>query len=178
MASSISNRDGMTLRQAALVAGFAYLFNPVSYAEASIMPKLVIAGNIDQTVQNISAHGNHFLIAILCYFISFTGDIVLAWSLFILLAPVNRSLSLLASLFQLVYAAIAFCGVVNLVTAYNLVHTPEYLSAFGTAPLHAQVMLELHSFRHHWALSLVLFGIHLVLIGYLIFHSDYIPKII
>jgi hypothetical protein len=179
MTSSLaSNHDGMTLRQAALVAGFAYLLNPVSYAEASIFPRLVIPGNIEQTVLNISAHGHLFLVAILCYFISFLGDIVLAWSLYVLLAPVNRSLSLLASIFQLVYAAIAFDGVVNLVTAYNLLTAPEYLAAFGTAPLHAQVMLQLHAFRHHWALSLVLFGIHLVLIGYLIFHSSYIPKII
>ena len=34
---------GITLRQAALVAGFAYLLNPVSYAEFSIYPKLVAA---------------------------------------------------------------------------------------------------------------------------------------
>ena len=46
----------MTLRQAVLVAGFGYLLSPVSYAEYTIMPKLVISGDINQTVQNISAH--------------------------------------------------------------------------------------------------------------------------
>jgi hypothetical protein len=47
-----SNHDGMTLSQAALVAGITYVLNPVSYAEASIFPKLVIPGNIDQTFLN------------------------------------------------------------------------------------------------------------------------------
>jgi hypothetical protein len=50
---NLSNRvAGLTLRKAALVAGFAYLLNPVSYAEFSIYPKLVIAGSIEQTVRH------------------------------------------------------------------------------------------------------------------------------
>jgi hypothetical protein len=36
----------MSLRQAALTAGFAYLLSPVTTAEFSIMPKLVIPGSI------------------------------------------------------------------------------------------------------------------------------------
>jgi hypothetical protein len=65
--SAAKSHDGLTLRQAALVAGFAYLFNPVSYAEVSIYPKLVAANNAAQTVQNISAHLGLFAAAILCY---------------------------------------------------------------------------------------------------------------
>jgi Domain of unknown function (DUF4386) len=107
---------------------------------------------------------------------NFIGDVVLAWALYVLLAPVNRSLSLLTAWFQLVYAAIALVGVVNLATAYHLLNTPEYLTAFGPGPLHAQVMLQLHSFRYDWNIGLVLFGIHLVLLGYLIFRSGYIPR--
>ena len=38
--------------------------------------------------------------------------------------------------------------------------------------------LLLHTFRYDWSMSLVLFGIHLVLLGYLIFRSRYIPWII
>ena len=70
--------DGVTLRQAALVAGCAYLFNPVSYAEFSIYPKLVVASNADQKAQNISAHLGLFAAAILCYIASFIGDIIIA----------------------------------------------------------------------------------------------------
>ena len=87
-----ANRDeGITLRQAALIAGFGYLLSPVSYAEFTIMPKLVIAGNIEQTVQNITAHRGMFLAAIFCYLITFLEDVVIAWALYYLLAPVNSS---------------------------------------------------------------------------------------
>ncbi len=44
--------------------------------------------------------------------------------------------------------------------------------------MHAQVLLQLHIFRYDWAISLVLFGIHLVLLGCLIFRSGYIPKLL
>jgi hypothetical protein len=169
--------EGMTLPQAALIVGFAYLLNPVTYAEY-VYPKLVIVGNIEQTARNISVHGGLFLSAVFCYLISFIGDVVLAWALYVLLAPVNRSLSLLTAWFQLVYAAVALFATLNLVAAFRLLNTPEYLTVFGTSQMHAQVLLLLNSFRYDWSMGLVLFGIHLVLLGYLICRSSYIPRII
>lgn len=170
--------EGLTLRQAALIAGFAYLLSPVTTAEFSIMPKLVIPGNIEQTVQNLSAHSGLFVAAILCYLITFLEDVVIAWALYVLLAPVNKSLSLLTAWFRLVFAAVALVGWLNLVTVYRLLTTPDYLALFGTSPLHAQVQLLLRSFRDDWSVSLIIFGIHLVLLGYLIFRSGYIHWII
>jgi len=105
--TSPTNRgEGLTLRQAALIAGFAYLLSPVSYAEFTIYPKLVIPGNIEQTVQNLTTHQGLFLTAIFCYLITFLEDVVIAWALYVLLAPVNRSVSLLTGWFRLVYTAV------------------------------------------------------------------------
>jgi hypothetical protein len=163
--------EGITLRQAAVVAGFAYLLNPVSYAEFSIYPKLVVASNVDQTVQHISAKLGLFAAAILCYIISFIGDVIIAWAVYVLLAPVNRALSLLTAWFQLVYAAVALCAVFGLLDVYHLLATPSYLTVFGSGQLHAQVWLLLHSFHYEWSMSLIIFGIHLVLLGYLIYRS-------
>lgn len=171
----VLRKRGSTLRQAALVVGFAYLLNPVSYAEFSIYPKLVIPGNIEQTVANIASHHRLFLVAIFCYLINFIEDIIIAWALYILLVPVNRALSLLAALFQLVYATIGLSAWFNLPIAYRMLTTPEYLTTFGSGPLHAQVSLLLHTFRYDFSLALAIFGIHLILVGYLIFRSRYIP---
>ncbi|HEY1679570.1 MAG TPA: hypothetical protein VGG04_17775 [Candidatus Sulfotelmatobacter sp.] len=43
--------EGLTLRQAAMIAGFDHLLGPGTYAEFSIYPKLVVPDNIAQTVQ-------------------------------------------------------------------------------------------------------------------------------
>jgi hypothetical protein len=165
---------GLTLRQAALITGFAYLLNPVIYAE-SIYSKLVVAGNVEQTIVNIVAHHGLFLAALFCYFINFVEDIVIAWALYVLLAPVNQAVSLLAALFQLMYAAIMFVALFNLAIAYRVLTTPEFLMSFGTGPLHAQVILLIHSFRYSYSLALSLFGVHLILVGALIYASRYIP---
>jgi hypothetical protein len=63
-------------------------------------------------------------------------------------------------------------------TLNRLLNTPDYLTAFGSGPLHAQVMLLLNAYRYDWSMSLIIFGIHLGLLGYLIYRSGYIPKII
>lgn len=169
-------RRGLTLRQAALTVGFAPLFNPVPYAEFLIYPKLVIPGNAAQTVANISSHHDLFLTAIFCYLINFIEDIVIAWGLYYLLMPVNRALSLLAAWFRLIYTAIALIGLFNLVTVYRLLTTPAYVTTFGAQQLRAQADLLLHTFRYDYAFATgVIFAIHLVLIGYLIVRSRYIP---
>ena len=173
---AVQRIEGLSLRHAALVVGFAYLLNPVSYAEFSIYPKLVIPGSIEQTVAHIAAHHGLYLAALFSYLINFIEDILIAWGLCVLLAPVNRALSLLAAWFQLIYAAITIDATFNLATVYRMLTTPDYLTALGPAPLHAQVDLLLHTFRYNYALALLLFGIHLVLVGYLIIRSDYIPR--
>lgn len=170
--------EGLTLRQAALIAGLGYLLNPVTIAEFVLYPKLVIPGNIEQTAQNIVTHRGVFVAAIFCYLISFIGDVVISWALYVLLVPVNRSLSLLTAWFRLMYTAIALFGMLNLVHVYRLLTTPDYFTAFGSDPLHAQADLLLHSFRYDWSIGLILFGIHLVLLGCLIYGSGYIPRIL
>ncbi len=169
---------GLSLRQAAVIAGLGYLLNPVSYAEYSLYPRLVIPGNVEQTAQNIANHGGVFAALILCYLINFIGDVVIAWALYFLLAPVNRSLSLLTAWFRLIYTAVALSGVMNLVTVYRLLHEQQYLTLFAAGPLHAQMELLLNSFQYTWSMSLVIFGIHLILLGILIFRSGYIPRIL
>jgi hypothetical protein len=167
--------EGVTLGQAALIVGLAYLFNPVSYAEFQLYPKLVIPGHIPVTLANLSAHHGQLLAVLVCFTINFIEDIIIAWGLYLLLAPVNRALSLLAALFQLIYTAIALAGLLNVATVYRMITTPEYVSSFGPGPFGAQVNLLLHTFRSDYSFGLILFGIHLVLVGFLIVRSGYIP---
>ena len=171
-------RAGITLRQAALIAGIAYIPGPVIYAEFKLFPAVVIPGDIAQTVFNISHHGGLFAAAIVCYLIGLLEDIVIAWALYVLLAPVNKALSLLTSWFRLMYAAMGLFGVLQLAIAYRLVHSPHYGAAFGASQLQAQVEMLIDSFRYGWNFSLVVFAIHLILLGYLIYRSGYIPWIL
>lgn len=165
----------LSLRQAGLIAGLAYLLNPAPYGEY-IFSKLLVPHNIEQTARNTAAHPGLVNAAILTYLIVFIGDIVLAWALFYLVAPVHRSLSVLASLFQLIYAAVCLAATLDLITVSRFLATPAYLTAFGSAPLDAQIDLLLHSFRYDYGFGLIFFGLHLALLGYLVVGSTYIPR--
>jgi hypothetical protein len=171
-------REGLTLRQAAITAGLFYLFDPAGYAEFTLYPKIVIASNAAQTFHNIAANPQLFAILIGCWFVAFLEDIVIAWALYYLLRRVSKAGSLLAAFFRVLYAAVVLSGLSGLLVAYRLVTVPQYTSEFGARALVAQVDLAIHAFRYEYSFALIIFGMHLVLVGYLIVRSTYIPKIL
>jgi len=103
-------------------------------------------------------------------------DVIIAWALYVLLAPVNQALSLLTAFFRLVYAANYLAALSALLTALRIVNVPYYRTILGDQQLDAQVQLLIGSF--HSSLGLAIFGIDLVLLGYLVFKSGYIPWIL
>lgn len=167
--------SGISVRQAAVVSGFTYLLNPVTFAQGYAMPRLV-APNAAQTIANMTAHPHLFSAAILSYFFSLLGDVVFAWSFYVLLAPVNRALSLLGAFLQLVYAAVSLAAVSNLGLLYRLIEIPDYSKHMDVAALPGQATLLLGAFHSGWGLGLILFGFHLVVTGWLIAHSTYLPR--
>ena len=166
---------GLSLKQAALVAGFTYLLNPVTIAEAYVMPRL-IAADPAQTVTNLVAHPHLFSAGVLSYVVSALGDVVMAWALYTLLMPVNRSLAMLGSLLQLVYAAIWLAAISNLGLVYRLTAISDYARNAPAASLPLQIAGLLGAYRSGWGLSLILFGLHLVITGWLVARSSYLPR--
>lgn len=168
------------LRTAALIAGIALLCSVIAapFAELYVMPKLVVPFKAAETAKNIIANESLFTAAIFAYLFTFICDVLIAWALYVLLKPANRNLSLLIAWFRLVYTVIALVALNNLVTALRLLTTPEYLTLFQTDQLYAQAMIYLRAFKNHWYFGLLFFGIHLVLLGYLVYKSNYIPRIL
>jgi hypothetical protein len=173
---------GMTLRQAALVAAFTsfapLLVGGVPFAEFYVFAKLIVPGDTAETVQNILGNRGLFLIGLFAHLITFIADIILAWALYVLLVPVHRALSLLTAWFRLVYTAVALGALMHLVSAFRLLGDSAYREAFGAEPLHAQVEVLIQSFKYEWSFSLLIFGIHVALLGYLVARSGYIPRVV
>jgi len=174
------NTNKTSMRSAALIAGIGLLVMVIAapYAELFVLPKLVVLDNANETIKNILANKTLFISLIFGYLITFVCDIIVAWALYILLKPVNENLSMLTSWFRLVYAIIALVALLNLVSIFRLLNTTESSSLFKPDQLHAQVMLSLREFKDHWYFGLLFFGIHLELLGYLVFKSKYIPRIL
>ncbi len=166
---------GLSLKQAALVAGFTYLLNPVTFAEAYAMPRLVSADPIE-TMKNLTAHPHLFATAVLSYVVSAIGDVVMAWAFYALLRPINAALAMLGSLLQLVYAAVWMAAISNLGLIYRLVDVPDYSQHLVATSLPARIAELLGAYRSGWGLSLILFGLHLAVTGWLMARSFYLPR--
>ena len=167
-------------RSAAIVTVVAYLGMVVAaiFSEFIVRESIVVPGDAATTAANIAASGALFRAGIGGYLIILICDVGMAWGLYVVLKQVSTSLSLLAAWFRLVYTAIFAMALLNLVNALRLASDTGYLAVVGGDQLQYQVMLSLNAFADGWAIGYVFFGLHLFFLGYLVFKSDYIPKIL
>src|SRR5215203_2854935 len=158
--------EGITLRQAALIAAIAGLVMGFTapFAEFVVFANLFDSGKIAEAAPTIVGNQGFFLAGIFAYLLNFICDVLIAWALYILLIPVNRSVSLLTAWFRLIYTVIGLISLFKLATAFRLLTIPSYLAVVRSEQLNAQVQLLVRSFRYEWSLGLVLFGIHLCLL--------------
>jgi hypothetical protein len=170
----------ISLRKAAIVAGLGLLIMTILaiFANFFVLQSLIVPGDAAITANNIMANELLFRLGICSFIIVAILDVVVAWALYVLLKPVNKSLSLLSAWFRLVYAAILGIALVNFFSVLQFLSGADYLTAFEPNQLHAQVMLFLNAFNYGWTIGLIFFGIHLSILGYLVFKSGYIPKIL
>lgn len=167
-------------RQAALVAGFGLLLMVIlaPFAILFVFQSLIVPEDAAETANNIMASEGLFRIAIGSLIIVAILDVVVALGLYVVFKPVNKSLSLLAAWFRLVYAAIFAIALVNLFNGLELLGGADYLTVFEPDQLHAQVMLSINEFNNGWDIGLIIFGLHLLVLGYLVYKSGFFPRIL
>jgi len=146
----------------AFIAFFSYGF---------VHRNLVIQRDASTTFHNIQTSNSLFKAEIFGWIIIFLTDIVAAWALYFFLKPIYTSLSLLAALLRLMYTAILGIAIFNLILALllskNTIANPE-----------TYTILFLSAFEYIWSVGLIIFGLHLFVLGYVAFLSKQIPKFI
>jgi hypothetical protein len=169
-----------SLRTAAIVAGLGLLIMAIlaPIANFGLLQNLVVPGDATSTANNIAASAGPFRVGIFLFLIVAILDVVVAWALYILLSPVSTGLSLLAAWFRLAYAVMFASALNNLLIVLQLLNGSDYLRAVPTDQLHAQVLSSVNAFISGWDIGLVVFGLHLLVLGYLALKSGYIPRII
>jgi len=102
----------------------------------------------------------------------------LAWALYRVFSPVSTGVSLLAAWFRLVYAGVLLVAVSHLIEVLRLLGDDQYRAAFNTDQLQAQALSGIHSFGEVFGAGLLLFGLHLLIVGYLAYRSGYVPRLL
>ena len=157
----------ISLRTASIVAGVGLLLmailSPIAYLNT--FQSLVKFDDAALTAQNILSSMGAFRTCIILLFTVAILDIVVAWGLYIMLVPANKNLSALAAWLRVIYGGIFIFAISKLYVALQVI------TADGT-----QTMSYLKSFQSIWDMGLILFGFHLLVLGYLVFKSGYVPK--
>ena len=167
----------LSRRRVALTAGIGLLLMAVlaPLAHFGVLQNLVVSGDAPTTVGNIVADDGLFRLAIATLLVVTFLDIVVAWALYVLLKPVNGTLAVLVGWLRLAAPAVFAVALANLLDVANLLGSAE-LSAPSPDQLGAQVMASVASFGNGWDMSLAIFGLHLVGLGYLLFKSVDFPR--
>ncbi len=172
--------DRPSPRQAARIAGVGYLvlFALALFANFFVRERLVVGGDAAATFSNIAESETLFRIGLLAFLVVFLIDVVVAGALHVVFESVSRHVSLVAAWFRLVYTAFLGVAAVFLFTALELVGGAEHLTSFTRGELDGHVTLAVNAFNYTWLIGLAAFGVHLVLIGYLMVRSGAVSRVL
>lgn len=181
-ATQLATTPGTTTstRTAAVVAGVGYvaIFFLAIFANFMVREGLIEPGDAAATATNIRDSEGLFRAGTVAFLAVFVIDIAVAWGLWIVFRSANRDVSLLSAWSRLMYTAFLGVAVVFFYMVLELVSGADYFEAFDAGQIDAQVMLLLDAFNFTWLVGLVAFGVHLMLVGYLVLKSRLAPKML
>ena len=169
-----------TPRLKARIAGLFELLEGLTsgFGQVIVPGMLVVSGNAAATVANILAHESLFRLSILTALIGVACHIAWTFLFYELFKPVNRSLSLLAAFLGFAAIAIQASSSLFQVAPLIVMEAGKSVSAFNVDQLQALTFIFLRFSARAFNTYLAFFGIWCVLIGYLIFRSTFMPRII
>ncbi len=168
-----------SLKKTARIAGILILIvTALAFFSMGYIPNLIVPGDAATTANNMMASEGLFRLGIVSESVVFLLEIVIVVMLYVLLKPVSKTLSLVVAFSRLAMTIIMGINLLNNFTALLLLSGANYLTVFEPDQLHALVLLFLNAHEyvgHIWGLF---FSLHLFFLGYLVYKSGYIPKIL
>jgi hypothetical protein len=167
-------------RAQARIAGVIYIAAGAMslIGEMFVRGKLIVSGDPAATAANILSHALLWRAGGVADLVAAAGDATLALLFFVLFAGVSRPIALLAAFFRLIH--VALLATITLLhfapLAYLSTTTP--LQGMSTPQLQAQAFafLRLHSIGYN--IALFFFGLTCIALGYLIWRSSFLPRVI
>lgn len=169
MSQAMAVRKNFSPQQLARLAGVFYLmdvaFGPGMYA----LRKLVVMSDAAKTATNILAHTTLYQLGFAGNLIAIATYVAVTALFYELFKPVNRTIALLAAFLSLMGCAVLAVGCVFYLA-------PLLALQSGQAAALALLLLKLYG--QSFNTSIVFFSLYCLLIGYLIFRSSFMPRIL
>jgi hypothetical protein len=169
-----------SINKTAKMAGFLYLIYIVITIVADVFGRsnLIVFGDAAATARNIMASEWQFRIGITGDLVSAVFFLLAAWALYVLLKPVNKDLALLFVLLNLGGVAVYSINLLNQFAAVLLLSGADYMKVFQADQLQDLAMFFLNLHKNGYWISQIFFGAWLFPLGYLVFKSGFLPRIL
>ncbi len=176
----MTSKEKLNPNKIARVAGVLYLtMVPLGIFGIMYVPStLFVPGDAATTANNIMASASLFRLSIVSALIIQLVQIFLVLALYKLLKPVNKNYAVLMVVFALVAVPIAMLNELNHIALLLLLSGADYLSVFTTGQLQALVTFFFDLHGHGILIAQIFWGLWLFPMGYLIFKSGFLPKIL
>ncbi len=163
----------------ARIAGSVYLVMFVCAVFAMMVrSRIVETGDAAATVANIRQSETLFRLGFVSDLIQITCMLLAGLALYVLLRGVNQLAAAAMVTFVAVAVAIGCLNLLNQFTALTIATSQDYPRAFGQEGSDALTMLFAERQDHGYYISAVFWGLWLLPLGYLLFTSGYVPRVL
>lgn len=151
------------------VGPFAFFMGRVS---------VVVPGDPTATVANLMASESMFRLGMVAETVIVLVEIVVSAMLYVLFIPVSKPLSLAAALARFAQAVLQAVNLFTAAPALLVLGGLGYMTVFEPEQLNALVLLFMDTNAFVIIIWGLLFGFHLLLLGYLVYRSRFLPRIL
>ena len=164
----------------ARVAGFLYLLTvPLGIFNFTYIPtNLIVSGDAAKTAHNMMASESLVRLGIVSALLGAIIPILYLLLLYKLLKPVSKDIAVLMVVVALMGNPIAMLNELTQLGVLQLLSGADYLTVFTTEQLQALAYLFLRLHSYGIDIAFIFSGLWLFPLGYLVFKSDFLPKIL
>jgi hypothetical protein len=163
-------------RKMALLAGISLLVMAVSagFSYGYVYNHFLVADDPVATFEQLKTMRSLYLAGLGAWLVIFVTDLLVTWSLYVFFKDVNRKMSMLTALMRLGYTFMLGIALTKLISILPLIQGP---GEGNTEMVAGQVFSYLQSFERTWSIGLVIFGLHLLGLGYLSLQFRPVPRL-
>jgi hypothetical protein len=166
-----------SVSKTARTAGVLYLVYIITSIVANLFGKFVFV-EAPVTIDHILTHATQFRIGFVINLFSVVFFLIAAWALYVLLKPVNKDFALLFLLMNAAGFAVWLITSLCLFGSLVILNGPEAVKAFQPDQLHALAVFFFDLYKTGVFVAQVPYGVWLFPLGYLVYRSNFIPKVI
>lgn len=173
-----NEKETTSIQTYARIAGLLFLLSMAGggFGEFYVPTRLIVAADATATANNIVAFNSLFRWGFAGYLLEAICDISLAWSMYVLLRPVQKDVALLAAFFGLVSTAVFAVAELFFFGSTFILGGADYLKTFSPEQLNTLGLLSIKFYSYGGMIFLAFYGVATAIRGYLIYRSGYFPK--